>query len=145
PSAKEAPPPPSAEVMKIQALRGEISSALGAHNHPLAVERYLELKKLDPEQVLPRQAQLDVANQLATQQLYAEAADAYELFLRHYKNFEQVEQVELMLGLIYGRYLERYDRAKEYLLRAMARLHGDRELTLARAELQRIEPHLQPP
>ena len=33
-----------------------------------------------------------------------------------------------------------HDKAKEYLLRAMARLHGDRELALARAELQRIEP-----
>ena len=50
-----------------------------------------------------------------------------------------------MLGLIYARYLSRYDRAKEYLLRAMARLHGDRELGLARAELQRIEPLLAPP
>jgi hypothetical protein len=27
-----------------------------------------------------------------------DAAEAYELFLRHYKNFEQIEQVELMLG-----------------------------------------------
>src|SRR5439155_4532533 len=92
-----------------------------------------------PEQVLARQAQLEVANQLASQQKYTDAADAYELFLRHYKNFEQVEQVELMLGLIYARYLERYDRAKEYLLRAMARLHGERELSLARTELQRVE------
>ena len=90
--------------------------------------------------MLARQAQLDVANQLAGQQLYPQAAEAYELFLRHYPKFEQIEQVELMLGLIYARYLEQYDRAKEYLLRAMARLHGDRELKLAREELaSRIE------
>jgi tetratricopeptide (TPR) repeat protein len=83
-----------------------------------------------------------VANQLASQQLYAEAAAAYELFLASYKNFEQIEQVELMLGLIYARYLGRYDKAKEYLLRALARLHGDRQVQLAKAELQRIEPML---
>ena len=57
------------------------------------------------------------------------------MFLRNYKNFEQVEQVELMLGLIYARYLNRYAPAKECLLRAMARLHSDRELQLARSEL----------
>ena len=36
---------------------------------------------LDPRQVLSRQAQLDVANHLAGQQHYAEAAEAYEAFL----------------------------------------------------------------
>jgi tetratricopeptide (TPR) repeat protein len=134
------PAPPDPLQDKIHDLRGQINDALAGHDHPKAAGLYLDLQKLDAEQVLARQAQLDVANQLASQQQYQEAAQAYELFLRHYKNFEQVEQVELMLGLIYARYLERYDRAKEYLLRAMARLHGDRELTLAREELKRIEP-----
>jgi membrane associated rhomboid family serine protease len=69
-----------------------------------------------------------------SQQLYSDAAEAYELFLANYKNFEQIEQVELMLGLIYARYLERYDKAKEYLLRALARLHGDRQVQLAKTE-----------
>ena len=100
------------------------------------------MKEVDNEAVLARQAQLDVANQLASQQLYPQAAEAYELFLRYYKGFEQVEQVELMLGLIYARYLNRYAAAKECLLRAMAKLHGERELKLARSELARIEPLL---
>ena len=60
--------------------------------------------------------------------------------MRHYGNFEQVEQVELMLGLIYARYLRKYERAKELLIRAAARLHGEREVEMARAELLRIEP-----
>jgi hypothetical protein len=50
--------------------------------------------------------------------------------------------VELMLGLIYARYLARYEKANEHLLRAMARLHTDRELKLARGELERIRPYL---
>jgi len=94
--------------------------------------------------VLSRQAQLEVANQLASQQLYAEAADAYEQFIKHYANFDQIEQVELMLGLIYARYLGAYEQAREYLLRAMARLHGEREVSLARAELARIDDLLGP-
>ena len=97
-------------------------------------------RTIDPAQVLSRQAQLDVANQLNAQQMYGEAADAYEAFLRTYPKFEQIEQVELMLGLIYARYLQQYDRAKGYLVKAMSRLHGDRELAMARAELLRIEP-----
>ncbi len=47
-----------------------------------------------------------------------------------------------MLGLIYARYLNRFAPAKEHLLKAAARLHGDRELEMARAELTRIEPLL---
>jgi outer membrane protein assembly factor BamD (BamD/ComL family) len=129
----------TAQQIRIQDLKGEINEALARHDHVRAADGYIEMKKIDAEQVLARQAQLEVANQLASQQRYTDAAEAYEMFLRHYKNFDQIEQVELMLGLIYARYLSRDDRAKEYLLRAMARLHGDRELDLARTELKRIE------
>jgi tetratricopeptide (TPR) repeat protein len=129
---------------KIREVRVQISDAMQQRDHPKAAALYQQLRTIDPDQVLSRQAQLDVANQLASQQLYPDAAEAYELFIRHYKNFEQIEQVELMLGLIYARYLSRYDRAKEYLIRAMARLHGERELSLARSELQRIDPLIVP-
>jgi len=133
-------PPADPSLQRMQDLRAEISEALAHHNHPHAALLFQELIRLDPQQVLSRQAQLEVANQLASQQLYDQAADAYEQFMTHYGNFEQVEQVELMLGLIYARYLRRYDRAKELLLRAAARLHGEREVEMARAELRRIEP-----
>ena len=136
--------PPDPAMQKIQDLRAEISEAVAHHNHPRAALLFLELKRLDPQQVLSRQAQLEVANQLASQQLYREAAEAYEQFVKHYSNFEQIEQVELMLGLIYARYLEAHEPAREYLLRAMARLHGERETSMARAELARIEALLGP-
>jgi membrane associated rhomboid family serine protease len=136
------PPPPDPRAERILELRSAISEALAAHDPPRAAELYVQLKQIDPQQVLARQAQLDVANQLAAQQLYPQAAEAYELFLRHYPKFEQIEQVELMLGLIYARYLGQYDRAKECLLKATARLHGERELAMAHAELARIEPLL---
>ena len=134
------PPPAHPMQDRIHELRGQITEAIDKDDFAKAAGIYIQLRQIDPEQVLARQAQLDVAAQLASQQLYPQAAEAYELFLRHYRNFEQIEQVELMLGLIYARYLEKYDRAKEYLIRAMARLHGDRELALARGELKRIEP-----
>ena len=88
--------------------------------------------------MLSRQAQLDVANQLASQQFYPQAAEAYEQFLRHYPNFAQIEHVELMLGLICARYLNRRARAKELLSHAVTRLHGESELRMAREELEKL-------
>jgi membrane associated rhomboid family serine protease len=130
--------PPDPMLGRIQDLRAEISEAVAHHNLPHAAHLFLKLKQLDPKQVLSRQAQLDVANQLASQQNYAQAVEAYEQFLQHYPNFEQIEQVQLMLGIIYARYTSQPERAKELLLRAMARLHSDREIEMARAELGRI-------
>jgi membrane associated rhomboid family serine protease len=136
------PPPPDPRTGRVMDLRASISEAIAHSDLTRAAQLFLELKSVDPQQVLSRQAQLDVANQLTNQQLYPQAADAYEGFLRHYPKFEQIEQIELMLGLIYARYLANYARAKECLLRAMARLHSERELTMARSELDRIEPLL---
>ncbi|MGH7213365.1 MAG: rhomboid family intramembrane serine protease [Tepidisphaeraceae bacterium] len=133
-----APPDPKAQ--RVLDLRSEIAEAMAHGKLPDAAALYVKLRQVDANQVLARQAQLDVANQLASDQRYQQAADAYELFVRYYPNFEQMVQVELMLGLIYARYLHQYPKAKEYLLRASAKLHGRQEMELAKAELARIEP-----
>jgi membrane associated rhomboid family serine protease len=134
------PSEPDPRTIRMLELRAEISEAIAHHNLPHAAFLFLELKKLDPTQVLSRQAQLDIANQLASQQSYPQAAEAYEQFLTHYPNYEQIEQVELMLGMIYARYLQQYERARQLLLRALARLHTERQIQWARSELARIEP-----
>jgi membrane associated rhomboid family serine protease len=134
--------PRLAEVMD---LRTGIAEAHARHDIATAAEKFLRLRQLDAEQILPRQQQFDVANHLAGDRRFAEAADAYEAFLRAYPKFEQVEQVELMLGLIYARYLSQYASARDHLRKAIARLHGDRELEMANAELARIEPMLNAP
>ena len=136
------PPPPDPLLARAASLRAQVAEAVAQRNLPLASALFRQLKAIDPRQCLPRQAQLDVANQLASEQLYSDAADAYEQFLRHYPNFDQIEEVELMLGLIYARYLDRYARAKECLTSALRRLHGARKIEMARAELSRIEPML---
>lgn len=119
-------------------LRGQITEALYRNDLAQAAQVYLQLLAFDPQQVLSRQAQLDVANQLAHQQLYPQAAAAYEQFLRHYPNQDQAGQVQLMLGLIYSRYLQQYDKAREHLNLAVQRSRGEREAELAREELARI-------
>lgn len=127
-----------ARVERITELRAQVHESIAHHNLPHAAILFMELKTIDPNQVLSRQAQLDVANQLASQQFYPQAADAYEQFLRHYPNFAQIEHVELMAGLIYARYLNRKARAKELLSHAVTRLHSQRDLKMAREELDKL-------
>ena len=104
-----------------------------------AARFYLELHAIDPQQVLAKQNQLDVANQLFAQEVYGAASDAYEAFIRSYPKYEQIEQVQLMLGLLYARYLNRPDRARENLQGALSRLSKQNEIDLAKAELARIQ------
>lgn len=137
-SAPIAPPDP--RTRQILDLRASIAEALAASDLDRAAKTFLELKTLDPKQILPKQQQLDVANHLAAQQLHAPAAEAYEQFLHQYGKAEQTAQVELMLGLIYARYLNKPDRARDYLTQAASKYHDGRELSLAREELARLGP-----
>ncbi len=132
--------PPDAATQRVLEMRSNISDSIASHDLDRATKLYLELKALDPHQVLARQSQLDIANHLAHQQLYPQAVEAYEMYLRQYPRTDRTDQVELMLGLIFARYLAQYERAREYLTRAIGKLHGDRELALAKEELSRIEP-----
>jgi membrane associated rhomboid family serine protease len=145
PASRPRMPEPDPLPLHAAMLRAQVSEAVAQRNLAEAAQLFLQLKRIDPNQFLPRQAQYDIATQLASQQQFREAADAYEQFLRHYSSFEQIEQVQLILGLIYARYLNRYARAKECLGDALRRLHKSEEIELARTELDRIEPLLAVP
>lgn len=132
-----APPDPRQE--RIMNLRGAILEAVGRHDLPTAAHLYRELRRIDPQQALPKPAQLDIANQLAAENLFADAAEAYETLLRVYPKAERIEQIELMLGLIYARYLNKYDRARHFLRRAILNLHDPTALAMARDELTHVE------
>lgn len=143
-SRQREPAPPDPRTSRILQLRGDIADELAATNLDQATRHYSELKMLDIQQVLPRQQQLDVANHLAHQSLYPQAAEAYETYLKAYPKTEQTGQVELMLGLIYARYIPQTDRARDYLTRAASKYHDGREYDMARAELARLGPMAPP-
>jgi hypothetical protein len=69
---------PHANLDRVHDLRAEISDAIGKQDMAEAVRKFMELRAIDPQQVLPRQTQLDVANQLFADAHYHAAADAYE-------------------------------------------------------------------
>jgi len=137
-SAEPAPAAPAdPRQQQILELRARITDLISGHDLPAAARLYAELKTMDPQQVLSRQAQLDIANQLAQEQRFAQAAEAYETFLKHYPKYEQLEQVELMLGVVLNRFLNQPARAKELLLRAMAKMMDPNSVQLAKSELEK--------
>lgn len=124
---------------KARHLRSEINTRIQERNLPAAAETYLELISHDDQQILPRQQLLDIANQLAGENRHAEAAQAYEQFLTHYSNYEYSEQVELMLGLIYSRYLSRREPAIKHLQAALNKISDPGQLKMCRDELAGLQ------
>jgi membrane associated rhomboid family serine protease len=123
---------------KIAELRLGISESLERPDLHSAANFYRALIAEDPNQVLHRKAQLDVGNQLMSEQDYTVAAEAYEKYLTRYPVGEQIEQVQLLLGIIYSRYLPKPDRAKELFTQAKVRLKDPNQVRLCEDELRRL-------
>jgi hypothetical protein len=119
-------------------IRLEIDHLVEQRNLPAAADLYLKLMQLDPNQLLPRQHLLDIANQLASDHRAAEAARAYEQFLTHYSTYEYAEQVELMLGILYARYLNEPAKAIKHLQNAADKLTDPGQLKMCREELAKL-------
>jgi membrane associated rhomboid family serine protease len=119
-------------------LRREISDACRRHDPQAAAVRYLELVEIRPDAVLPHQEHLDVSNQLMHEGRHSQAAAAYELFSRHHGKYERMGEIYLLLGLLYGRYLNQRDNSIEMLQRAIARLNDPQAVELARSELEKF-------
>jgi len=134
------PPGPDAQRQaRVEQIRHEIDRWIAQKNLPTATDLYLELMQTDPGQVLPRQHLLDIANQLASSRHAAEAARAYEQFLTYYGSYEHAEQVELMLGILYARYLHQPEDAIKHLRKAAERLSDPGQLQMCRDELARLD------
>jgi membrane associated rhomboid family serine protease len=133
-------PDPTAAVQNQQIidLRNEIAALINSRNLAQAAEKYLQLIALDPQQVLARQHQLDVANQLMSMGKWTESASAYEVFLGHYSTYEYVEQVRLMLGILYSRYLKKTDLAVQQLHAARDNLTDPGQIRLCTDELAKL-------
>lgn len=142
--APSQPPPPPGRVMPIESneitsLRADIAEHLRRHDPATAAELYLKLLDEDAGQVLPRQHQLDVANQLMASGKWAPAASAYEKFLSLYSTHEHAVQVHLMLGLLYGRYLHEAAQARGHLKIALEGLSDPNQVKMCKDELERLE------
>jgi tetratricopeptide (TPR) repeat protein len=134
-----ADPAPDPQIMN---LREEIARLLREQNLAAAATKYLELRAIDPRQVLASQDQLDIANQFMMIGQHANAAAAYEEFLRIYTGSHQQEQIMLVLALIYARYLSNPKRAIELFQSAIPRMHDAHQRKWAEDELAHLSSNL---
>jgi len=123
----------------IMSTRNEIAGLINQGNLPDAARLYLQLVEINPEQVLPRQYQLDIANQLMSAGQWQQSSRAYEKFLANYKSYEYAEQVYLMLGLLYSRYLDRPQDAIDCLKKAKERLTNTGQIEMCQSELDKLQ------
>lgn len=137
-AGKGEPSPTSPRDLEIMDLRAQVSKAAGTHDYATASRFFKKLIETDPDQVMPPQTQLDIANHLAGAGDHSAAAGAYEMYLNTFKGDSSRDQVELMLGLIYARYLGRLQRARELLASASQRLTDPDLKALASSTLDKI-------
>ena len=100
---------------------------------------HLEILAIDSKHVLPYQHQLDIANQLMSAGNWPASARAYEKFLIHYHAYQHAEQVCLMLGILYSRYLDMPDKAVKCLKIAKDKLTDPEQLKMCDDELAKIK------
>lgn len=124
---------------RITSMRQEILTRINQGNIASAADLYKELLKENVAQPMPRQALLDIANQFMSSGNWSDAATAYEKFLSYYGSFEFSEQVMLMLGIIYGRYLPDTKKALDYLKKALTRLNDATQKKMCEEEIHRLE------
>ena len=127
------------ETEETTALRNQITAALGRYDLAEACVRYLELTAIMPRPILPRQQHLDIANQLMASKQYTGAAAAYEVFLEAYPNYEHRADIQLMLGIVYGRYLHETARAIPLLEAAAKGLTDPASIDMANDERRALE------
>jgi len=124
---------------KIALLRSDIQARINQSNLSAACDLYLDLQKIDPQTPLPRQTQLDIANQLMTIGNWHEAAGAYEKFLAHYSGYQHTEQVQLMLGVLYSRYLNQPQKALTNLENAYEKLSDPNQKSMCANEIKQLK------
>ncbi len=130
--------PASASDPHVASLRETVLNLRRDHQLTQAASTFLELRRLDPAQVLPEDVQLDIGNQLMSEGRYPAAATTYEDYLRVYPRGSQVDQVQLILGLIYARYEAKPQRAIELFQKSLSQLHNPSQRALAESELANL-------
>ncbi len=138
-TSAEAIKPPTAAEQRVMDKRAEISRAVSMKHLDRAAELYAELLDLDGDQVLSPQAQVELANHVAGAGRHELAARMYELYLNTYKSTTDREQLELMLALLYVRYLKRGQRARELLSSAMPKLADADQKAFAQQLLEQLD------
>ncbi len=116
--------------------REDLLDRISEHDMAEAIRLYEQLLGYDTNHVLPRAAQLELANYLAHAQRHDLAIRAYEDYLEAYPAAPDVAQVRLYAGMLARRYLRDPERALRHLAAARPALTLESQRRLADAELE---------
>lgn len=111
--------------------RASIAREVTAGNHDRAADLYISLLDTDPEAVLPRNTQYEIAGRLVAAKRHTHAAQAWDLFLKRYPADREANEVRLMLAFINARYLNDPVRAKALVAQARAAGLNEKQRAMA--------------
>lgn len=123
---------------RIMQMRDAIGQAMAAGDRDRAVDTYERLLSIDADQILSREAQLEIANHAMAQQRHGTAARAYELYLKRFEREANVAEIQLLLALLYARYLDQPAEARRLLTRAAEALVEGPRRKMARELLNEL-------
>lgn len=110
---------------KVSDLRSRIAEALVANNMSAAADLYEEMLGVDPKQCLSEAHQLAVARYFYTTDRFAEAVAAFERFIECYPRSNECSNVRLLLGIVYARDLEQWEKADHHLTKTWQALRDE--------------------
>lgn len=129
---------PNETESRADAMCRAIDLALKEKDPDRALDTYERLLADHADQTLSRDTQFDLANHAMQQARHGTAARAYELFIRAYPDDGQADEVRVLLGLLYARYLDDPASARSHLERATDRLDDEKHRQLATQLLKEI-------
>ncbi len=107
-----------ARMDEITDLRTRIGDCIAAGDTGSAASLYEQLMTIDPGQCLPQRLQLAIAREFYATGRFAQAAAAFDQYLRRYPDQAEDTEVRLLLGIILARDLRQYETAEPYLAQA---------------------------
>lgn len=130
---------------RVSALRAAITDRIAGGDVTAAADEYERLAALDSRQCLSEFQQLAVAREFCRTGRYPQAAAAFDRFVETYPSSREVEDVRLLLGIIYARDLMEYEMADRHLTRSMEKLHDDKRREQCLAWLRSVRAALSRP
>lgn len=122
--------------------RAEVVRLVNDDEMPLALSAYKRLAERYAEKqrdtLFSRRCLYDLANHAFQVGDHQTAADLYERLLAGYPRDPEIADIKLMLGTINARYLNDPVHARRLITEAMALLHDDDKLAMARRELEAL-------
>jgi membrane associated rhomboid family serine protease len=130
---------------RVTDLRYQISELLESGDMQGAAAMYEKLVEIDPGQCLPAQQQVLVARAFFALNKIPQAANAFTIYLAHYRDGYEANDIRLLLGILYARDLQQYNKADELLTETLSKVQDSQRRDQCRQWLDFVRKQLGKP